>query len=305
MTMLTRRHVLKTLLALPAVALAGCAAGPGGRTAGALAALERQRGGRLGVCVLDTGSGRELQWRGDERFAMCSTFKLPLAAIVLQAVASGELDNAVGIPFGPDDLVPHAPVIQARLDAGITTMTPLELAEATQLTSDNVAANLLIRRLGGPAAITARWRALGDTVTRLDRIEPEMNLVPPGEVRDTTTPRAMAEQVAQWLTGPHLSPASRAQLRSWLIDTQTGLQRIRAGLPAHWPAGDKTGTGIAPGMANKLNDVAVAWPPGRAPLVIAAYYEAPAHDRSSWRDEEVILADVGRVAADWSSAATQ
>lgn len=301
MKSLRRRDVLRTLLTLPALALLGCGMRPTSSARGQadhLARLERDHGGRLGVCVLDAGSGRELHWRGDERFGMCSTFKLPLAATVLHAIRAGELDGDEAIGFTQDDLVPHAPVIQSRLDAGVAAMTPVELAQATQLTSDNVAANLLIRRLGGPEAVTARWHAFGDAITRLDRWEPAMNLVPPGEIRDTTTPCAMARHVARLMHGDAFHVDDRAVLRQWLIDTQTGLRRLRAGLPAHWPAGDKTGTAIAPGMANKLNDVVVAWPPDRAPLVIAAFYEARRHDRDAWRDEETILAEVGRIVAE-------
>ena len=300
---LRRRDVLRTLLTLPALALLGCGVRPTLSARGQadpLAQLERDHGGRLGVCVLDTGSGEQLQWRGDERFALCSTFKLPLAATVSRAVEAGELDGEAGIGFGPQDLVPHAPVIQARLDAGIDSMTAIELAEATQLTSDNVAANLLIAALGGPSAVTASWRALGDPVTRLDRFEPAMNHVVPGELRDTTTPCAMARHVAVLLGDAHLSAAARTRLRGWLIATDTGLRRLRAGLPAHWPAGDKTGTALIEGLGNKLNDVAVAWPPGRAPLVIACYYEAPGHDRAAWRDQESIHAEVGTLAARWA-----
>lgn len=298
----TRRDVLKSLLAVPVLALAACAtrripSRPEGSNA--LAALEQQHGGRLGVCALDTGSGDELHWRGDERFALCSTFKLPLAATVLRAVELGELDGNAHIHFGPEDLVPHAPVIQARLDAGITAMTALELAEAAQLTSDNVAANLLLRELGGPAGVTQSWRERGDPVTRLDRFEPAMNHVLPGEVHDTTTPCAMARHVGALMTGDLLTSASRDTLRQWLIATDTGLRRLRAGLPPDWPAGDKTGTGIAPTMANKLNDVAVAWPPGRAPLVIAAYYESRDHSPGTWRDEEAIFPSIARVATAW------
>ncbi len=301
MTRFTRRQVLHGALGLSVLTLSGCGTfcpPRSSRPSSALAGLEARRGGRLGVCVLDAGSGREWHWRGDERFGMCSTFKLPLAASVLLAIRAGELDADEMIGFTSDDLVPHAPVVQARLDAGITAMTPVELAQATQLTSDNVAANLLIRRLGGPEVITARWRVFGDATTRLDRWEPEMNLVPPGELRDTTTPCAMARHVGHLMHGDTFHADDRATLRQWLIDTQTGLRRLRAGLPEHWPAGDKTGTGIAPGMANKINDVAVAWPPDRAPVVIAAYYEAPGHDRATWRDEEAILAEVGRIVAD-------
>ncbi|MFB9067122.1 class A beta-lactamase [Pseudofulvimonas gallinarii] len=302
MRSLSRRDVLKMLLAVPVIVLPACATGrtsPQRDHGDALAKLERQHGGRLGVCILDTATGAELRWRGDERFALCSTFKLPLAATVLRAVELGELDGNAPVPFGPADLVPHAPVVQARLDAGVTSMTALELAEAAQLTSDNVAANLLLRQLGGPAGVTESWRARGDDVTRLDRFEPAMNHVLPGEEHDTTTPCAMARHVAALVTGDLLSADSRDLLRQWLVATDTGLRRLRAGLPPHWPAGDKTGTGIAPTMANKLNDVAVAWPPGRAPLVVAAYYESRGHSPGTWRDEESIFPPIARIAAAW------
>jgi len=298
----TRRQWLGTVSAFSVLALGGCASfRPGSRTATAqeaLAALERGQGGRLGVSAIDTGSRRSVHWRADERFAMCSTFKLLLAATVLQAVDTGELDAAELLAFDERDRVSHAPVIDASLAAGVSSLTAVELARATQTTSDNVAANLLIRRLGGPASLTAHWRTWGDPVTRLDRYEPAMNLSTPGDVRDTTTPRAMATTVGHLIAGQALRASSRDRLGQWLIETQTGLRRLRAGLPDGWRAGDKTGTGIHPSMANKSNDVAVAWPPGRAPIIIAAYYEADGHYPKARAQDDAVLAQVGRIVAD-------
>ena len=289
-----------------AALLAGCAGlhhaagSDDDKAAAALARLEADNGGRLGVFVLDTGNGRSLAWRADERFGLCSTFKLLLAAVVLQADARGELDGDAPISFGEDDLVPHAPVTGARLADGVTAMSALELARATQLTSDNVAANVLIRELGGPAAVTARWRAMGDDITRIDRYEPAMNRVPPDEPRDTTTPRAMAQTVARLCHGDLLDAASRERLAGWLVETDTGLKRLRAGVPAHWRAGDKTGSAIHPDMANKTNDVAVIWRPGRAPVVVAAYYDADGHHAGGIRaGDEAVLAQVGELVATW------
>lgn len=301
----TRRRALGLLAAASAFGFVGCAGRPVATPApagqiDALQALERSHGGRLGVFALDTGSGRSLGWRADERFGMCSTFKLPLAAAVLREIEAGRLNAAEPIAFSEADLVPYAPVIQAKLDAGETAMSAPALAQAAQITSDNVAANLLIRHLGGPVAVTALWRAMGDEVTRLDRQEPQMNLVPAGEVRDTTTPRAMAGLVARLFDGALLDDDSRQTLERWLIDTRTGLRRLRAGLPAHWRAGDKTGTGIAEAMPNKINDVAVAWPPARAPIVIAAYYEADGHYAKPRPQDEAVLAQVGRIVATWA-----
>lgn len=268
-----------------------------GDPAAALAALEQRSGGRLGVCVFDAADGAAVAWRGAERFALCSTFKLLLAAVVLREADAGRLALDEAIAFGRDDLVPYAPVVESRLAAG--RMTIAELAEATQTTSDNAAANLLMRRLGGPAALTAAFRALGDDTTRIDRWEPEMNRVLPGEERDTTTPDAMARTAARLFGGELLSAPARERLRSWMVATRTGRQRLRAGLPAEWIVGDKTGTGSNPDSGNVHNDVAVVWRPGRAPVAIAAYYAAGAYYPEMRAQDDAVLAEVGRIAGAW------
>ena len=294
---LTRRALLGFLstsalyFALPTPARSA-AAGP---LAQRLAELEARHGGRLGVQVcggdVPAGAGH----RADERFGMCSTFKLLLAAVVLRQAQQGRIDLNTSVRFGKADLVPYAPVIEQHLDTGALSIR--ELAHAAQTTSDNVAANLLLRELGGPQGFTARLRELGDTVTRLDRIEPAMNAVPTGEERDTTTPRAMAETVHRLFTTDLLDAPSKQLLKAWMIETRTGLRRLRAGLPADWAVGDKTGTGIAPGMANKHNDVAVVWRADRPPLVIAAYWESDGHYPKMRAEDDAVLAEVGRLVA--------
>lgn len=262
-----------------------------------LAALEHRAGGRLGVHLLDSGSGATLGHRADERFALCSTFKLPLAAVVLREADAGRIALDEVLPFGKDDLVPHAPVTGPRVDTG--GMRVVELAEAAQTTSDNVAANLLIRRLGGPAAVTAAFRALGDPVTRIDRLEPTMNSVVGDDPRDTTTPRAIAGTLARLFVTDLLSERSREQLGGWMVATATGLKRLRAGLPPEWRAGDKTGTAASPGQPNRHNDVAIAWPPERPPIVVSGYYEADGHHQPMRARDDAVLAEVGALAARW------
>ena len=268
--------------------------------AASLAALEAAAGGRLGVHALDTATGREHSWRADEPFGMCSTFKLPLAALVLHDADAGRLDLQEFVPYGAADMVAFAPVTRKFMARG--GMTLGALAEATQKTSDNVAANLLLRRFGGPEGFTARLRQIGDDVTRLDRFEPDMNLVPRGELRDTTTPRAMVQTLKRMLVDPWLRADSRATLLAWMRETQTGLSRVRGGLPADWPAGDKTGTAQWERMPNKINDLALFWPtrPGigmRGPVIVAAFYEAPDHFDPMRAEDEAVLAAVGRIVA--------
>ena len=259
-----------------------------------LAELEHQHGGRLGVAILDTGSGQLMGHREDERFALCSTFKLLLAAAVLQQIDAGRLQLRQWVPLRPGDRVAHAPVASPAIAMG---GMPLEaLAKAMQTTSDNVAANALLRLMGGPAGLTAWLRTQGDETTRIDRWEPDMNRVMTGDVRDTTSPAAMARCVAHLVLGEALSHRSRARLQGWLVETQTGLKRLRAELPPGWRAGDKTGTGQGHGHPDRINDVAVLWPPaGRAPLVVTAYYEAPVTTSGPMRmQDEAVLAAVGR-----------
>jgi beta-lactamase class A len=263
--------------------------------------LERRASGRLGVCFFDTNGGRVTGYRLDERFAMCSTFKLPLAAVVLHEADAGRLSLDEKLPFSKSDLEAHAPVAREHLAHGALTVRTC--IEAAQITSDNTAANLVLKRLGGPAKFTALLRAMGDETTRLDRYEPTMNLVGVGDERDTTTPRAMATWIGSVLTGDVLKAPSRELLISWMVATQTGLKRLRAGFPPAWRAGDKTGTMVGGGaVTDKYNDVAIAWPPGKPPIVVAAYYDLAVATESTSDAPQAVLADVGRHAARWASA---
>ena len=267
------------------------------------AELARLEGdGRLGVALLDTRDGRLRGRRLDERFALCSTFKLVLSAMTLERAARGGAALATRLSVTRAELLSHAPVTGAAVEAAVARGLEVaelslgELAEAAQTRSDGTAANVLLRDFGGPAALTDFCRAQGDARTRLDRYEPEMNDVRVGDVRDTTTPRAMAQLVAR-LLGDALAPAARAQLRQWMLVTETGLTRVRAGLPADWTAGDKTGTGGGDGVTVKCNDVLWIEPPGRAPLVLAVYYDTGVVADWPSAADEAVLAEVGRLVA--------
>lgn len=227
-------------------------------------AVEQASGGRLGLAVTDTASGERFGHRADERFPMCSTFKFALAAAILEKVEQKRerLDRRVPVTAG--DIVDHSPFSEKRVGG---TASVGELCHATITVSDNAAANLLLRTIGGPAGFTRRLRAFGDPVTRLDRWETIMSEATPGDVRDTTSPRAMADLTRQLLLGRALAPASRAQLTAWMKDTRTSATSLRAGLPATWAVADKTGAG---GYGTD-NWVGILWPKGRAPLIVASY----------------------------------
>ncbi|MGL6223870.1 MAG: class A beta-lactamase [Steroidobacteraceae bacterium] len=253
---------------------------------------------RLGVCFLDTATGDVSGNRMEERFALCSTFKLALVAACLREADQGRLDLSQVLTYSEADLLPWAPVTRKKLARG--GMSIVALAQAAQERSDGVAANLLVKRLGGPAAVTAKFRDMGDTVTRLDRYEPDLGLVLSADLRDTTSPLAMAQLVRRITTGDLLQSGSRERLLQWMKNTDTGPNRLRAGLPAEWSTGNKTGTGRAEGTTNKCNDVAITFPPGRHPIIIAAYFDSGEYTAQTEPRHEAVLAEVGRIAAQWA-----
>jgi beta-lactamase class A len=282
---------------------AGCASTSAEFGKAAIQSLEDRSGGRLGVFFLEARTGRYFSYRGDERFSMCSTFKMPLAAIILREAEAGRLDLEHFVPFTRADIVANSVTTERELAKG--GMSVAELAEAAQVNGDNTAANLLLDLIGGPKGFTMMLRSVGDTKTRLDRNEPEVNLGPPGEVRDTTTPRAMARLMETLILGDVLTPDARERMISWMVATRTGLGRIRAGLPTDWRAGDKTGSGIASVMVNKYNDIAIAWPDDSSPIIVTAYFEASAPFEELRDEDEAVLAEVGRLAASWACTGSQ
>ena len=231
----------------------------------AIGEIEQRVGGVIGVYALDTGSGRELAWRADRRFAMASTFKVVLVAAVLADVDMGRLSLSDELDIGAEPIVSHSPVTGA-LTAG-ERISVAALCDAAITQSDNTAANRLLRLVGGPAGLTRFLRAHGDESTRLDRYEVELNSNLRHDERDTTTPRAMVASLRRFLLAGALSSASQRQLQDWMVASLTGSARLRAGLPTDWRIGDKTGTGAN----GAVNDVAIAWPPGKSPIIIAVY----------------------------------
>ncbi len=256
-------------------------------------ALEAKAGGRLGAFVLDTETGFGMGWRTAERFAHCSSFKLSLAALFLAWADRGAIDLGERLHWTGADLLPNSEVTRAHLASGLTIE---ELAHAVLVRSDNTGANVLLKRAGGPPALTRFWRSLGDEVSRLDRYETELNVIPPGTELDSTTPQAMAATLAKLVGGDALGPASRDKLRAWMAEVRTGTRRLRAGLPEGWVVGDKTGTGIG-GRADTYVDIAYAGPPGRKPLIITAYFNPVERSDTISAEAEAVLAEVGRVAA--------
>ncbi len=257
--------VLAAAPAVPGPAVPGPARPEAAAEAG-LAALEARSGGRLGVFAIDTASGARIGHRAGERFPLCSTFKAILAGAVLHRSQRqpGFLEQR--IRFGRQDLVSHSPIAEQHLESGLTVA---EMAAATVQTSDNTAANQLMARLGGPAGLTAFARSIGNRTFRLDRWETALNSAIPGDPRDTDTPAGMGTSLQALVLGTALGPPQRQRLQDWLIGTTTGDRRVRAGVPSGWQVGDKTGTCGAYGTAN---DVAVLWPPDRAPIVLAVFH---------------------------------
>jgi beta-lactamase class A len=250
-----------------------------------LAQLEHSNNCRLGVAVFDTGTQEKTGHRADERFAMCSTFKMLLAAAVLQRVDAGHerLTLTIAVPAKP--LVSHSPVTE--LHAG-GAMTVSALCDAILTQSDNTAANLLLTTIGGPEGITHFARSIGDNVTRLDRTETSLNEALPGDPRDTTSPSAMNGNLQTLLLGSVLSDSSRKQLIQWMAANEYGNSRLRASLPTGWRAADKTGAN----GETTTNDIAIFWPTHQSPVLVSAYLtDCPGTDAK----RDAILAEVGHL----------
>ncbi|MEV4711348.1 class A beta-lactamase [Micromonospora sp. NPDC049374] len=224
------------------------------------APLEREFDARLGVYAIDTGSGSTVTHRADERFAYASTFKALAAGAVLAATSTDELDQVV--TYSRDDLVTYSPITERHVDTGLSLRA---VADAAVRYSDNTAGNLLLKQLGGPAGFKQALRDLGDEVTEPVRWETELNAYVPGERRDTSTPRALATTLRAYAVDDVLYPEDRAVLVDWLKRNTTGDKTIRAGVPDGWAVGDKTGSADH----GTRNDIAVIWPPDRAPIVLA------------------------------------
>jgi beta-lactamase class A len=269
-----------------AVLAAGCGAAPpaphsepGRKAIDALARFEAIRGtlgpgGRLGVAAIDTGTGRELRFDSESLYSMASTFKFPLAGAVLGLADEGRLSLEEKLPIPPGKPLDNSPAVERYRAEG--SLSIVRLCSAIVELSDNSAANMLLRRIGGPEALTRFIRSCGDPVTRLDRFEIELNSNLPGDPRDSTSPAAMMGLARTLVLGDRLSQQSRRHLSTWLTKSVPGADRLKAGLPSPpWLVGHKTGTGAN----GAVNDVAVAWRSGRAPIVIACYQSGGTADR--------------------------
>lgn len=249
--------------------------------------LESTAQGRLGVCILDTQTDQQWGWREDELFMMLSSFKLLASALVLHRVDQGKENLQRRVTYSRNSLVPWSPITEKYADG--LGMTLGELCAATITTSDNTAANLILDSYGGPNALTAYARSLGDTVTRLDRNEPSLNRQSIDGLLDTTSPRAMTKTMNKLLMGNALESSSRQQLREWLIANTTGGKRLKAGVPNSLLVGDKTGTN-----ATDANDIGILIPPQGAPLLISVYLAESTADNSI---KDACIAEVAK----WAS----
>ena len=286
-----RRRLLQFASALPLgwLARAETSFASDSTTTDRLAALEASFGGRLGVYALCGDGALAVGYRESERFPMCSTFKVLLVGAVLDRSARDARLMSQRIDYAADALVTYSPVTEQHVGSGMTVDA---LCAAVITYSDNTAANLLLRRVGGPAAVTRYARSLGDRYFRLDRWETALNSAIPGDARDTTTPAAMTQTLRRLVLGDALAPAQRTQLQAWLRGNTTGDTRIRAGVPAGWVVGDKTGTGAY----GSTNDIAVVWPPARPPLVMAIYTTQHVANAKSRAD---VVAEAASIVADW------
>lgn len=259
------------------------AATPAAASDSVFVGLERQFNANLGVYALDTGTGRSVAYRADDRFAYDSTYKLLMAGVLLRK----DTDLARVITYSGADVQSYSPITSHHVGTG---MSVGDLIAAALQYSDNTAANLLLSQLGGPGALQAAMRALGDSTTRVDRNEPTVNTSIPGDTRDTSTARALGTDLRGFVLGPWLSTARREQLTNWLLGNTTGGAYVRAGVPSGWRVADKTGNGDY----GSRNDIAVVWPPTGDPIIVSVLSNRKAGKNAASAD--ALVADATRAA---------
>ena len=303
---MARQAVFAGLAAVSLAALTGCSASDGtagpaqpATTAGTteaarataatdpeFARLEEEFDARLGVYALDTGTDEVVEHRADERFAYCSTFKVLAFGAVLQQTSVDDLDRVV--TYTEDDLVNYTPITEQHVDSGMSLRA---LGDAALRYSDNTAANLLLAELGGPGGLDEALDAIGDDVTHVDRIEPGLSEAVPGDVRDTSTPRAMATSLEEFTLGDALPQDKREIVIEMMRGNTTGDELIRAGVPDDWEVGDKTGSG----SYGTRNDIAILWPPEGDPIVLAVMSTRDVEDAEY---DNALIADAAEVVVD-------
>lgn len=249
---------------------------------------------RLGVCIYNVNDKSIIGYRAHERFAMCSTFKLLLAAIILKEVDSGKFSLNQEIAISADGLKPYSDIVEKALLKGKITI--YDAIKSSQENSDNISANALLKILGGPQIFTQKLRETGDKITRLDRIEPKMNLVKRDDILDTSTPYAFAKTTAFLLFGNYLSKQSNELLKNFTINTKTGTKRLRAGLGKKFIIGNKTGTGVSSDLPNKYNDVAIIYGPNKKQFIISSFFETDKYYENMRDEDQKILEEVGKIA---------
>ena len=250
--------------------------------------LENKSGGKLGLTIVDTSDGTTYSWRGDEKFPLCSTSKVMVVAAILKKSESDTNLLAKKITINKSDMVNYNPITSKYIDS---SMTITELSKAALQYSDNAAMNKLLSYLGGPRYATQFARTIGDKAYRLDRNEPGLNTAIPGDSRDTTTPSAMADTLNKLILGTALKKEQKAKLTEWMKGNTTGLNSIKAGLPAEWTVADKTGSGDY----GTTNDIAVIWPKNHAPVILTTYFTQPEKDASARKD---VLASAAKLIAE-------
>lgn len=247
--------------------------------------LENSAGGRIGISAIDTNNNQKIQFRSDERFAFCSTFKVMAVSAILNKSMKEKNFLDKKINYSQKDMVSYSPVTEKHIADG---MTIADLSAAAITMSDNTAVNLLMKQIGGPSAVTRFARSIGDKEFTLNRWEPELNTAIPGDKRDTTTPDAMQNSLQHLVLGNTLSAMQRDQLQLWLKSNTTGNERIRVAIPSGWVVGDKTGTGDY----GTTNDIAVIWPPKCSPVVMVVYYTQNKKDAAPKSD---VIASAARI----------
>ena len=213
-----------------------------------------------------------------------STFKT-LACAKLLADVEKELQSFdTSAVITKNAIITWSPVTEKLIGENISLK---QACSATMIMSDNTAANIVLTGINGPEALTKFMRSIGDKVTRLDRIEPDLNEALDGDKRDTTTPNAIVKSLHSLLFGDVLSEPSKIQLKQWMIDNKVTGSLLRSVLPENWSIADRSGAG---GYGSR-GITAVVWSKMRSPIIISIYLT---QTDASFALRDKAIADIGK-----------
>jgi len=257
--------------------------------------------GRVGVMAMLLETGESVSLSGDQRSPMQSVYKFPIGMATLHLVDQGKLSLRQKVKVIKSEYVrsgQHSP-IRDKFPQGVT-LTIQDLLRYAVSESDGSASDVLLRVAGGPVAVMKYLHQLGIDGVIVADTEKEIGRDVSVQYRNWATPQSAVALLRALHEGKPLSSASRALLLKLMIETPTGMRRLKGLLPAGTIVAHKTGTsGTTDGMTHATNDIGIVTLPNGQHFAIAVFVS---DSKANAETREELIAKIARITWDyWSS----